>query len=70
MVDAGNQQGPRDLAVPPEVEKDASAREVFRGWVANGGFVCALRPETWKNRASWGIVLADAARHSQRNRRG
>jgi hypothetical protein len=53
----------RDLEVPPEVERDAKAREVFRGWVANGGFVCALRPETWKNRASWGLVLADAARH-------
>ena len=54
---------PRDLAVPAEVERDPKAREILRAWVANGGLVCSLRPETWDDPASWGIALADAARH-------
>jgi len=53
----------RDLAVPSEVEADPKAREVLRAWVANGGLVCALRPETWSETSNWGIVLADLARH-------
>jgi hypothetical protein len=53
----------RDLAVPSEVEADPKAREVLRAWVANGGLVCALRPETWSETTNWGIVLADVARH-------
>ena len=56
--------GDRDLVVPSEVEGDAKARrEVLRTWVANGKRVCALRPETWSETSSWGIVLADVARH-------
>jgi hypothetical protein len=57
------QQSRRDLDVPPEVEADVNAREVFRAWAANGGLSCALRPETWADRGAWGLVLADAARH-------
>ena len=53
----------RDLAVPAEVESDLKAKEVLRAWVANGGLVCSLRPETWNDASSWGIVLADVARH-------
>jgi len=53
----------RDLAVPSEVEGDAKAREVLRAWAANGELVCALRPETWPDASSWGIVLADVTRH-------
>jgi hypothetical protein len=53
----------RDLPAPAEVEGDPNATEVLRAWVANGGLVCALRPETWKDASSWGIVLADVARH-------
>jgi hypothetical protein len=53
----------RDRAVPNEVTTDAKAVEVFRACVANGGLVCALCPTTWKDSATWGIVLADAARH-------
>lgn len=53
----------RDLDVPTEVEDDPKAREVLRAWVANGGLVCALRPESWPDASNWGIVLADVARH-------
>jgi hypothetical protein len=53
----------RDLAVPSEVEGNSEAREVLRAWVANGGLVCALRPETWKDASAWGLVLADVTRH-------
>jgi len=53
----------RDLAVPSEVDPDSKAREVLRAWVVNGGLVCALRPETWADASSWGIVLADVTRH-------
>ena len=53
----------RDLSVPSAVDADAKAREVLRAWVANGGLVCALRPETWPDAVAWGIVLADVTRH-------
>lgn len=53
----------RDLSVPTEVKTDSQAREVMRVWVAHGGLVCALRPESWPDSSSWGIVLADVARH-------
>jgi hypothetical protein len=58
-----NKNADRDLPVPSEVEADPKAREVLRAWVANGGLVCGLRPETWEDPSSWGIVLADATRH-------
>lgn len=53
----------RDLKVPEEVTSDANAQEVARAWVANGGLVCALRPTAWEDGQSWGLVLADLARH-------
>ena len=53
----------RDLHVPREVADDSGAREVLRAWVADGGLVCNLRPDTWQDAAAWGIVLADVARH-------
>jgi hypothetical protein len=53
----------RDPGVPSEVEADSKAREVLRAWVANEGLVCALRPESWSDASSWGIVLADVTRH-------
>jgi len=53
----------RDIGVPSEVESDTKAREVLRFWGANGGLVCALRPVTWPDASSWGIVLADVTRH-------
>ena len=58
-----NKNSDRDLVVPSEVEADPKAREVLRTWVANGGLVCALRPETWPDASSWGLVLADVVRH-------
>ena len=53
----------RDLIAPAEVERDPKSREVLRAWVANGGLVCSLRPETWNDASSWGIALADVTRH-------
>ena len=53
----------RDLNVPAEVDADSKAREVLRAWVANESLICALRPETWEDASSWGIVLADVTRH-------
>src|SRR3954447_17415114 len=57
------QTADRDFGVPSEVQSDPKAREILRAWVANGGLVCALRPETWPETSNWGIVLADVARH-------
>jgi hypothetical protein len=59
----------RDLLVPDEVLRDRKAVEVLRAWVANEGLVCALRPTAWPESSSWGIVLADAARHVANARR-
>ena len=58
-----NRNPGRDLASPPEVAGDPQAAEILRAWIANGGLVCSLLPETWKDASSWGIVLADVARH-------
>lgn len=54
---------PAELVVPREVLEDPDSQEIVRAWVADGGLVCALRPTAWDDAGSWGIALADLARH-------
>jgi len=54
---------PSELIVPREVLEDSTSVEILRAWIANGGLVCSLCPTTWDDTGSWGIALADLARH-------
>jgi hypothetical protein len=53
----------RHLDVPAEVAGASEAQELFRAWAADGGLVCALQPDVWEDTATWGLLLADVARH-------
>ncbi|QEL19268.1 DUF5076 domain-containing protein [Limnoglobus roseus] len=54
----------RELPVPPDAATAQQAVELFRGWIVDGQFQCALFPTVWKNDpASWGSFFADAALH-------
>lgn len=37
--------------------------EILRVWIANKGQHVSLRAGIWEDPASWGIMLADLARH-------
>ncbi len=49
------------LQIPSEVTP--AAKEVLRAWIVDGGLVCSLLPTAWDKSATWGILLADVARH-------
>jgi hypothetical protein len=51
------------LPVPSDVAEDPNAIELIRAWNSNGGLICALQPMRWEDSRSWGILLADIARH-------
>ena len=52
-----------ELTTPAEALTDERAIEVLRAWVAHDQLFCSLRPESWDEVGSWGILLADLARH-------
>ena len=56
-------QHPNALMIPPEAVMDANASELLRAWVSKGGLHCSLKPTVWEDPGSWGILLADVARH-------
>jgi hypothetical protein len=56
-------QHPNALVIPPEAEVDPKAGELLRAWVSKGGLHCSLKPTVWEDPGSWGILLADVARH-------
>jgi Domain of unknown function (DUF5076) len=63
VVFKSKKQTDRDLHVPSEVEQDTRLGRFCAPGLQTGGLVCNLRPETWEDASSWGIVLADVARH-------
>jgi len=52
-----------ELTAPAEALTDERAIEVVRAWVVHDQLFCSLRPESWDEVGSWGILLADVARH-------
>jgi hypothetical protein len=52
------------LPIPTKVLADPKSMEILRAWVADKGLHCSLRPELWDDAGSWGIALADVARHA------
>ena len=49
------------LEIPSEVAPGSP--EVLRAWIVDGGLVCSLLPTAWPEASTWGILLADVARH-------
>ena len=55
---------PKDeMTPPPAASADARSFEIARLWVADDAQHVVLRTDVWPDPASWGIVLADLARH-------
>jgi Domain of unknown function (DUF5076) len=54
----------QELAVPPIANSNPEAVEVLRVWAVPGQpQQLTLRP-TWKDSATWGLMLVDIARHA------
>jgi hypothetical protein len=53
----------KELVIPPGLEGDADAAEVLRAWLAHGDLHCSLKPTIWPDPGTWGMLLADVARH-------
>ncbi|KAF1720830.1 DUF5076 domain-containing protein [Pseudoxanthomonas wuyuanensis] len=58
----------KPLIVPPAAQRDEKAIQLFSAWAAENGLHCAMKIGLWHDSGrdeplSWGILLADAARH-------
>src|SRR6266481_394763 len=51
------------LDLPPAAQRDKTAFEVLRVWIAEQGQHVSIRSGAWEDPFAWGIVLADLARH-------
>ncbi|MGI4854538.1 MAG: DUF5076 domain-containing protein [Janthinobacterium lividum] len=51
------------LRIPAAAMKDPRSLEILRVWVANGEQHVALSFGMWEEASSWGVLLADLARH-------
>ncbi len=52
-----------ELVIPESTSTDPNAREILRAWVANGSLPVSLSADAWEDPVSWGVVLADLAKH-------
>jgi hypothetical protein len=55
-----------DLPTPPDAADDPEATELVRAWVVGEALHCTLRTGAFPDPSTWGIVLADLARHVAR----
>jgi hypothetical protein len=55
-----------ELPIPDSAQQDPSARELVRVWAARGAQHVTLATGLWRDPGTWGIVLADLARHVAR----
>ena len=51
------------LRIPDAARTDAKSFEILRVWVARQDQHISMRTGVWEDPASWGVVLADLARH-------
>lgn len=51
------------LPIPAAASRDPRSLEILRVWVANGEQHVALSFGMWEDPSSWGVLLADLARH-------
>jgi hypothetical protein len=54
----------RELAIPSTAANDWSYCEVLRVWIVRHAVACTIRADTWDDAGSWGIALADVAKHA------
>ena len=55
-----------ELLIPEPALADPSSRELVRVWAARGAQHVSIATNLWSDPASWGIALADLARHIAR----
>ena len=58
----------RPLVIPPAAQRDETAVQMLSGWIAENGLHCTMNVGFWRGHGrdeahSWGIFLADVARH-------
>ncbi len=53
----------KELFVPAAARRDANSIEVLRVWIAGEGLHVSLLAGAWEDPETWGILLADLARH-------
>jgi hypothetical protein len=59
-----NKKPSRELEVPPIARSNPQAVEVLRVWAAPGQPQQLTLRITWKEPGTWGLLLADVARHA------
>jgi hypothetical protein len=52
-----------ELPIPKSASSDINAREILRVWGAHGHQHTTIDVNLWDDPGTWGIVLADLARH-------
>ena len=52
-----------ELHKPEDADAAQSAIEIVRAWVIDEHLQCALSVDVFKDRAQWGVFLADLANH-------
>lgn len=60
---SGHDGGPAELGIPPAARDAKRAVELLRMWAADGQQHVSIATGLWDDPASWGIALADLARH-------
>jgi hypothetical protein len=55
----------QELAPPPAALDDKDAKELFRAWIVKGGLQVSMT-RGFDDPATWGLLLADIARHASR----
>ena len=53
-----------ELELPPMAKSNSQSFEVLRVWVAPGQAQEVVLKTTWKDPGTWGMMLADIARHA------
>ncbi len=53
----------KELFVPAAACRDVNSVEVLRVWIAGQGLHVSLLAGAWEDPETWGILLADLARH-------
>jgi hypothetical protein len=52
-----------ELPIPEDVPNAKEAAELLRAWVVDGALHCTVSPLAFDSASTWGILLADVARH-------
>lgn len=53
----------QELPVPATLDQATRAMEIARVWIVDGDQHIVLSQDLWRDPASWGLMLADLARH-------